>query len=83
MFSFVSASRIERLERRVDRQGAIIERLCAQLGIDPVGVDPDGRLDATELSLVLQGHEIQAIKHLRERTGAGLAEAKRIVDAAH
>ena len=39
-------------------------------------------LNAEENTLLQQGQEIAAIKAYRERTGAGLLEAKRAIDAA-
>jgi ribosomal protein L7/L12 len=40
------------------------------------------KLNQTELACVRSGHHIEAIKQLRNRTGMGLAESKRVCDAA-
>lgn len=74
--------RIARLEAQVRAQQGVIEELCRRFDIDPpVGV-PGQWLDDTERRLVAEGKKIAAIKHYRERTGAGLKEAKDAVDRA-
>ena len=64
----------------VERRLAAIERkvdaAMAHLGI----ADEEPTYPEVE-ALVRQGRQIQAVKAYRERTGAGLAEAKRAVDA--
>ncbi|MFX0538410.1 hypothetical protein ACQBAT_02500 [Ornithinimicrobium sp. Y1847] len=81
---FGSSERIERLERRVKQQEQVIAELCRKAGLDPasVGVAPVGQVDAEEQRLIAAGKTIQAIKHYRERTGAGLREAKEFIEAA-
>ena len=69
-------SRLNRLERKVDfllRELNLLEREeAALLDFDP---------DLTEVSaLVRQNRKIEAIKLYRELTGAGLKEAKEVVD---
>lgn len=62
---------LARIERKLDV-------ILAHLGIpDPVtvGVTPE------IVELVREGHEIEAIKRYRERTGEGLREAKAAIDA--
>jgi Ribosomal protein L7/L12 C-terminal domain len=60
--------RLARLERKVD---ALLKKF---------EVNPDAEVDADVLALVREGHRIEAIKRLRERTGVGLKEAKEYVD---
>ncbi|WP_117197958.1 ribosomal protein L7/L12 [Nocardiopsis sp. TNDT3] len=51
------------------------------LGPEPVRRPIDqGTVDAAQ-ALVRAGRKVEAIKLVRERTGAGLAEAKHVVDA--
>ena len=69
-------SRLNRLERKVDfllRELNLVEREeAALLDFDP---------DITEVAaLVRQNRKIEAIKLYREMTGAGLKEAKEVVD---
>ena len=47
----------------------------------PAGEPADSSLEAEVLALLEQGRKIQAIKLYRERTGAGLKEAKDAVEA--
>lgn len=70
------------LEARVRRQGRAIDLLAREAGIDPATVDPEGHLSSEELALVREGKPIHAMKTYRERTGASLVEAKRVVDEA-
>ncbi len=68
--------RLNRLERKVDfllRELNLVEKEEATLpDFDPV---------LTEVAeLVRQNHKIEAIKLYRELTGAGLKEAKEVVD---
>jgi ribosomal protein L7/L12 len=60
---------LARIERKLD---AIMQRLQIELA-------DDGHDDLREL--VRQNRKIEAIKVYRERTGAGLAEAKAFVDS--
>ena len=81
---FGSGERIARLEERVRRQERLIEELCRRVGVDPAGMGIAAGLgiDAEERRLILEGKKIHAIKHYRERTGAGLREAKDAIEAA-
>jgi hypothetical protein len=63
------AEKVYALERRLR---AVEERV----GIDPLDADPDAEV----LDLLSRGRKIEAIKAYRERTGAGLKEAKDAVD---
>ncbi len=64
-------ARLARIERKLD---AVI----AHLGIAVPGADEGLSADVRELAEA--GRKIEAIKLYRERTGAGLAEAKRAVE---
>ena len=68
-------------QRQLDRIEAKLDRLLEHLELD---FDADAAGLATVSSgvrdLVAQGRKIEAIKLLREETGAGLAEAKAVVD---
>ena len=78
---FGQAEEIERLRHQVERQEREINFLKAQLagmGVQPIGYTFG--IDDTERELVASGRTIQAIKHYRERTGAGLIEAKEVID---
>lgn len=81
-------ARIARLERIVAEQQTIIDHLCAELGIDPgqvIGHRTDLAMPPVDLvdirAEIVAGRKIQAIKLYRERTGAGLKEAKDYVEA--
>ena len=60
---------VMRVERKLDR-------LLAHLGIDP-----HPPLSDRVKELARAGHKIEAIKALRDETGAGLADAKTAVDS--
>ncbi|MCB9845989.1 MAG: ribosomal protein L7/L12 [Phycisphaeraceae bacterium] len=62
------AARVSRLERQ-------LAEIMGHLGIEP---DDDG-LDQVR-DLMNAGKKIEAIKEYRQRTGAGLAEAKQAVE---
>jgi ribosomal protein L7/L12 len=69
------AIRIAALERKV-------AELYAHLGLEePAGTPSSGDVDPRVLASIQEGNLIEAIKHQREATGAGLAEAKAAVDA--
>ena len=46
-------------------------------------LNPKGYLDDTEIALMKQGEKIQAIKHIRARTGFGLVDSKNMCDWYH
>ena len=72
----MSEERIRRLEEQVDH-------LYRHLGLGQPGAGTSaGGLDADIQQLVSSGKKINAIKLYRERTGAGLAEAKYAIEAA-
>lgn len=83
---------IERLRQRVhdlemaqDRQQQMIELMASELGIEapsiPASLRPDrNALHPDVVALLRQRKEIPAIKRHREVTGAGLREAKMLID---
>lgn len=77
--------RVEELERTVNRQQQAIEMLMAELGMEASSLpaslrrDPD-LLHPEVIDLLRQRKEIPAIKRHRELTGAGLREAKELID---
>lgn len=62
--------RISNLERK-------LEHLYAHLGLQ----EPSDAVSQTVIDLARAGQSIAAIKAYREETGAGLADAKRAVEA--
>ena len=68
-------------QRQLDRIEAKLDRLLEHLELD-FDADAAGLATASAgvRELAAQGRKIEAIKLLREETGAGLAEAKAVVD---
>ena len=66
--------------RTLETQVAYLYR---HLGIDPADAvpAPSGGVDADVAQLINSGRKINAIKLYRDRTGAGLAEAKDAIEA--
>jgi large subunit ribosomal protein L7/L12 len=66
--------------RRLEAQVGYLYR---HLGLDPAAAIPAaaGAVDADVAQLISSGRKIHAVKLYRERTGAGLAEAKDAVEA--
>lgn len=78
-------SRLEQLERTVNRQQQAIDMLMGELGMEvsslPASLRPDLDILHPEVIDRLRQHkEIAAIKRHRELTGAGLREAKELID---
>jgi ribosomal protein L7/L12 len=69
----MSEERIRRLEEQV-------ADLYAHLGLRQDGLGTGG-IDADIQQMINDGKKIHAIKHYRERTGAGLAQAKGAIEA--
>ncbi|RSD07943.1 ribosomal protein L7/L12 [Amycolatopsis eburnea] len=67
--------RLARVDRRLARVETKLDAIAAKLG---VAVEEPG-LDEV-VALVREGRKIQAIKVYRERTGAGLKDAKDAVE---
>ena len=72
---FSMSSRTQPQTRRLARIERKLDRIMSHLGIAD---DADAHDPVREL--LLQGHKIDAIKAYRERTGAGLKDAKDAVD---
>ncbi|SDY10472.1 Ribosomal protein L7/L12 C-terminal domain-containing protein [Amycolatopsis xylanica] len=66
---------VARVERRLDRTERKLDLVLAHLGI----TEPEAEMPEVHAYL-LKGQKIQAIKAYRERTGAGLKEAKEAVE---
>lgn len=66
---------VARVERRLDRTERKLDAIMAHLGIH----EPQPDLPEV-VALLREGKKIQAIKAYRERTGAGLKEAKDAVE---
>jgi ribosomal protein L7/L12 len=68
------------LRRRVEK----LERLVARL-MEEMGLERDEELDPGSspeiVDLIRRGEKLKAIKLYRERTGAGLKEAKEFVES--
>lgn len=76
---FATASRSQRTGREAARLAAVerkLDTVMNHLGIE----EPVDAADPEVLSHLMNGKKIQAIKVYRERTGAGLAEAKDAVE---
>lgn len=73
--------RIARLERTVRAQEQVIRRLAEAVGVDVPHPSDEFGLAPPEQQLADAGQEIRAIKAYRERTGAGLIEARDAVRA--
>lgn len=81
--------RVYSLEQTVQRQQQILESLSTELNGElsyiPESLREDlnnlGPLHPDVVELLRQRKEIRAIKRHRELTGAGLAEAKHLIDA--
>ena len=68
-----NALALARIEKKLDA-------LMLALGVEAPGANTEKRMDDI-LALARSGQKIQAIKLYRQRTGAGLSEAKAAVDA--
>lgn len=66
-------SRVAKLERTV---AFLLEKL--EIAYED---KPDSRVSATVRGLVEKGNKIGAIQQYREETGAGLLEAKQLIDS--
>ena len=82
-FSFIN-QRLALLEQQVRLLSERLGVPCPTFGSD-VGTTPEGQLEggvpAEVVALARAGNAIAAIKLLRELTGAGLREAKDVVDS--
>ena len=71
-----SSDRIEARLRRVERK---LDVLLAHFGLADEAVE---KLPEEVVDALRRGRTIEAIKHYRKATGAGLAEAKSVIDEA-
>jgi ribosomal protein L7/L12 len=80
MFSILSTSEFTQADsvrlRRIERK---LDRILSQLGIAPDDESVTGLSDAVR-RLADAGKKVEAIKAYRDETGAGLREAKEIID---
>ena len=76
---------LERFMADLGPDAAALPALSREVAHEEAPLAPDLHLDAATsaalVTLVRAGRKIEAIKLLRERTGLGLAEAKRAIDA--
>lgn len=72
--------RIASLERRVAHLESLVHFLATHVAVDISTVPQTGITDEV-YELVRRGKKVQAIKLYREITGAGLAEAKNVIDS--
>ncbi|WP_114561579.1 ribosomal protein L7/L12 [Desertihabitans aurantiacus] len=80
---FNSASRreVDALQLRVSQLERMVQELARRAGVDPSGLaDQVSPVSARVRGLAGQGRTIEAIRVVREETGLGLAEAKRLVE---
>ena len=70
------------LHRRLDRLSRIEGKLDALLKHSGIRFDPFDGFPAQALAALKEGRKIEAIRHYRQATGAGLAEAKEAVEEA-
>ncbi len=77
-----AAARIAELEVQVDWLRQLVDHLYGELGVTaPVYRPPSPKVDDEITRAIDAGNMIAAIKVYRERTGAGLKEAKDAVEA--
>ena len=70
----------EDIERRLTELERQMAHLYQHNGIEPPPEPEPSRPSDDVMSLIAQGKKIDAIAQLREETGLGLAEAKRVVE---
>ena len=69
---------IFRIDRRLDRMEAVLERLLPHRYVDPhVSVEPS---EAVKLLAADPGSYVEAIRTYRQQTGLGLKSAKAVID---
>ena len=69
------------LRKRVAKLERTVDFLLAQLKLTYIDNPASAGVDPDIFDLVQNGKKIEAIKLYRERTGAGLAEAKDFIDS--
>ena len=75
-------NRLTALQRRLDRLSRIEGKLDAMLKHAGIRFDPLAGFPPDAMAAVRQGRKIEAIKHYRQATGVGLAEARDAVEEA-
>jgi large subunit ribosomal protein L7/L12 len=70
----------EDIENRLTELERKVAHLYGHGGVEPPPEPDPSRPSADVLSLMAQGKKIDAIAQLREETGLGLADAKRVVE---
>ncbi|MEM9378928.1 MAG: hypothetical protein AAGB93_03185 [Planctomycetota bacterium] len=73
------SSSSDRIEARLHRVERKLDALLAHFGVDE---EQQERLPADVVDALRRGRKIEAIKHYRRATGAGLREAKQVIDSA-
>jgi ribosomal protein L7/L12 len=76
----VMLSRLSTLEKRLRALSSLNGKLDALLKHSEVEYNPYGDLPAEVIKALKRGEKIQAIKHYRDATGAGLKEAKEFIE---
>jgi ribosomal protein L7/L12 len=79
-FLVVTGARLASLEQRLRSVSRVERKLDALLAQAGVTYDPYGAAPAPVIEALRRGKKIEAIKHYRAATGAGLREAKEYVD---
>lgn len=77
---FNQAQEIAKLRLQLEEQARVINQLTAQLRGAGIETDNPKAVSAEERRVAQSGKAIEAIKMYRERTGAGLKEAKEAID---
>jgi hypothetical protein len=75
-------TRLANVQRRLERLARIEAKVDALMKSNGVRFDPFDGLPPQASDALLRGSKIEAIKAYREATGAGLKEAKDIIDDA-
>jgi len=70
----------EDIENRLNELERQVAHLYQHNGIEPPPEPDPNRPSDQVMSLIAQGKKIDAIAQLREETGLGLADAKRVVE---
>jgi ribosomal protein L7/L12 len=79
-FLVVTGARLASLEQRLRSVSRVERKLDALLAQAGVRYDPYGSAPPEVIEALRRGKKIEAIKHYRAATGAGLKEAKEYVD---
>lgn len=77
---FNQSQEITKLRLQIQEQARVINKLTEQLRMAGIEIDDPKAVSAEERRVAQSGKAIEAIKMYRERTGAGLKEAKDAID---